>query len=42
MAKEKIIIQIGDDVKELKGAELDEFLAQREKDILELQKQIGE
>ena len=35
MAKEKITIQIGDEVFELKGAELDAFLEQRAKDQAE-------
>lgn len=32
MTTEKIIIQIGDEVKELKGAEKETYLAQRESD----------
>ena len=32
MAIEKIMIQIGDEVKELKGAEKETYLAQRESD----------
>jgi hypothetical protein len=35
MAKEKIIIQIGDETIELKSAELDAFLEQRAKDQAE-------
>jgi len=42
MAKEKILIQIGDEVIELKGAELDDFLAQRSKDIEELKNLVAE
>jgi len=37
MATEKIIIQIGDEVKELKGSEKDAYLKQREQDITELE-----
>lgn len=37
MAKEKIIIQRNDEVIELKGAELEAFLEQREKDNAELE-----
>lgn len=37
MAKEKIVIQIGDEVIELKGKELEAFLEQREKDRAEEQ-----
>lgn len=37
MAKEKIIIQKNDEVIELKGAELEAFLEQREKDNAELE-----
>ncbi len=35
MATEKIIIQIGDEVQELKGAEKEAFIAQREADAIE-------
>lgn len=37
MATEKIMIQIGDEVKELKGAEKDAFVAQREEDKVQLE-----
>jgi hypothetical protein len=37
MATEKIIIQIGDEVKELKGAEKDAFIAQRDQDKVQLE-----
>jgi hypothetical protein len=35
MATEKITIQIGDEVQELKGAEKEAFIAQREADAIE-------
>ena len=38
MAKNKITIQINDEVIELKGAELDAYLEQREKDLAEITK----
>ncbi len=37
MATEKIMIQIGDEVKELKGAEKEAFIAQRDQDKVQLE-----
>jgi beta-lactamase class D len=37
MATEKIVIQIGDEIKELKGAEKDAYIKQRELDNTEIE-----
>jgi hypothetical protein len=37
MATEKIIVQIGDEIQELKGVEKDAYIAQREEDNAQFQ-----